>query len=309
MLDICLLGTGGMQPLPGRRLSATLIRAGAGLVLFDCGEGTQVAIRECGWGLRNIKAILLSHMHADHVLGLPGLLLTLANAERGAEDPLLICGPEPLIPVLQGLTVVAPRLPYPVELAVLQGGEAFPLPGFDDLRVSTLLLDHEIPCLAYALWLPRAPRFDPDRARGLAVPLPLWRHLQRGEEVTIDGRRILPDAVRGPARRGLRVVLATDTKPTRALVDFLAADDGADLLIADAMYGDEEDKPKRWQAQHMTFAEAAAIARDGGARALLLTHFSPTVADPDAYRDRAAAIFPATTVGRDGLQLTLRFDE
>jgi ribonuclease Z len=307
MLDICQLGTGGMQPLPGRRLSATLIRVGGSLILFDCGEGTQVAIRECGWGLRNIKAILLSHMHADHVLGLPGLLLTLANTERGADEPLLICGPEPLIPVLQGLSVVTPRLPYPVELAVLTGGEAFPLPGVDDLRLSCVALDHEIPCLAYALWLPRAPRFDPDRARALDVPLSLWRQLQRGEMVTDEGRRIAPDQVRGPARRGLRVVLATDTRPTSRLVDFVAADDGADLLIADAMYGDEADKPKRWEAQHMSFAEAATIARDGGARALLLTHFSPTVADPAAYLDRATAIFSATTVGRDGLQLTLRF--
>lgn len=309
MLDICLLGTGGMQPLPRRRLSATLIRVGGSLILFDCGEGTQVAIRECGWGLRNITAILLSHMHADHVLGLPGLLLTLANAERGAAEPLLICGPEPLIPVLQGLTVVAPRLPYPVELAVLAGGEAFPLPGAEAPRVSCIVLDHEIPCLAYSLWLPRAPRFDPDRARALGVPLPLWRQLQRGEAVTVQGRRVAPGAVLGPARRGLRVVLATDTRPTPALAAFVAADDGTDLLIADAMYGDEADKPKRWAAQHLSFAEAATIARDGGARALLLTHFSPTVADPAAYLDRASAIFPATTVGQDGLKLTLRYED
>ena len=144
MIDVCLLGTGGMQPLPGRRLSATLVRAGSGLVLLDCGEGTQVGVRDAGWGLRQVKAILLTHMHADHVLGLPGLLLTLANAERGAEEPLTIAGPEPLLPVLEGLMVVAPRLPYPVQVAVLQGGERFALPGIDGLEVGCAALDHSL---------------------------------------------------------------------------------------------------------------------------------------------------------------------
>src|SRR5690242_2967426 len=136
MLDVCLLGTGGMQPLPGRRLSATLVRFGGRLVLLDCGEGTQVAVRERGWGWRNLSAILLTHLHADHVLGLPGLLLTLANSEKGEDEPLLICGPEPLIPVLQGLLVAVPRLPFPVEVGVLNGGDAFPLPELEQLQVS-----------------------------------------------------------------------------------------------------------------------------------------------------------------------------
>ena len=309
MIDVCLLGTGGMQPLPGRRLSATLVRVGSGLVLLDCGEGTQVGVREAGWGLRQIKAILLTHMHADHVLGLPGLLLTLANAERGAEEPLTIAGPEPLLPVLEGLMVVAPRLPYPVQVAVLQGGERFALPGIDGLEVGCAALDHEIACLGYALTLPRAPRFAPERARALGVPLAEWRRLQGGEAIEVDGKVIEASEVLGPPRRGLRLVLATDTKPTERLVEFVAADGGTDLLIADGMYGDEADKPKRWPAQHLSFAEAATIARDGGAKRLLLTHFGPGLADPGAYLDRATAIFPQTTVGTDGLKLTLNFED
>jgi ribonuclease Z len=308
LLDVCLLGTGGMQPLPRRRLSALLVRRGPHLILIDCGEGTQVAVRERAWGLRNLSTILLTHMHADHVLGLPGLLLTLGHAGKGPDEPLTVYGPEPLLPVLQGLLVVAPRLPYPLRAVVLAGRERFTPPGVDGLVVDSLPLDHDIPCLAYALEVPRAPRFDPDRARALQVPLPLWRRLQAGEPVQVDGRQIPPDAVLGPPRRGLRLVLATDTAPTPALASFVAGGGaGADLLVADAMYPDETAKPTRWEAQHLTYAEAARLARDGGARLLWLTHFGPALSDPEAHVDRARAIFPQTVVGFDGMTDSLTF--
>jgi len=322
MLDVCLLGTGGVQPLPGRRLSSVLVRSGRNLALLDCGEGTQVALRERGWGLRRLNAILLSHMHADHVLGLPGLLLTLAFSGKGPDDPLTIYGPEPLPAILRGLLVVAPRLPFPLDVVVLAGGERVPLAGLDGVELGCVPLDHEIPCLAYSLAVSRAPRFAPDRARDLGVPVSAWHRLQHGEEVVIDGRTVTPDQVRGSARRGLRLVYATDTRPTSRLKAFLREGgvetkrmdgtgglDGADLFICDGTYGDEADKPARWEAQHMTFAEAATLARDGGARRLWLTHFGPALSDPPAYRDRAAMIFPATTVGRDGLTDTLVFDD
>lgn len=311
MLDVCLLGTGGMQPLPGRRLSATLVRFKGRLVLLDCGEGTQVALSEAGWGWRSLSAILLTHLHADHVLGLPGLLLTLAHSGKGTEEPLTIYGPDPLGPVLEHLLALAARLPFPLQVATLKGGEADVVAEAAGLQMECLLLDHEVPCLAYALSVPRAPRFAPEQAQALGVPQSLWRRLQRGEPVEVAGRTIQPKEVLGPPRRGLRLVLATDTKPTPDLPAFVRGADGAgaDLFIADAMYGDEADKPKRWEAQHMTFAEAATIARDGGARQLWLTHFSPALTDPGAYLDRATAIFPNTTLGRDGLTTTLAFED
>lgn len=308
MLDVCLLGCGGMQPLPGRRLSAALLRLGSNLALIDCGEGIQVALRERGWGLRHLQAILLTHMHADHVLGLPGLLLTLANAGKGPDEALTIYGPAPLHAVVRGLLVVAPHLPYRLDLVELAGGETGPVAGVPGLRMDSVALDHDVPCLAYALEVPRAPRFDAARARAVGVPPQQWHRLQHGEPVEVAGRVVQPDEVRGAARRGLRLVLATDTCPTPALTAFVRAA-GADLLIADGMYGDDENKPTRWQPQHMTFAEAAALARDGAARRLWLTHFSPTVADPAAYLDRATAIFPATTLGHDGLTTTLTFED
>ena len=224
--------------------------------------------------------------------------------------PLTVYGPEPLVAVLQGLLVVAPRLPFPLHVAVLEGGETSPLQGLDGVTMGCIRVDHDVPCLAYGLTVPRAPRFDPDRARELGVPMPDWRRLQHGEAIAVGGRTVKPEHVSGPPRRGLRLVYATDTCPIPALRDFIH-DDGAgtDLLIADGMYGDEENKPTRWDPQHMTFAEAATLARDGGARRLWLTHFSPSVPHPETYRDRATAIFPATTVGHDGLTMTLSFDD
>ena len=310
MLDVCLLGTGGTLPLPGRRLSAVLVRAGGGLALLDCGEGTQVALRDRGWGLRRLKAILVTHAHADHVLGLPGLLLTLAFSGKGEDEPLTVYGPPPVEDVLRGLLVVAPRLPYPLRFVALSGGETFSLEGLGGLEASCASAKHDVPCLAYSLAIKRAPRFDAERARALGLPVGLWGRLQAGEGVAFGGRLVRPEEVLGESRRGLRLALVTDTAPTRGLTEFVRAGGaGADLLISEGMYASEEDKPARWESLHMTFAEAAALARDGGARRLWLTHFGPSLADPSAQLGRARAVFPQAVAGHDGLTETLSFED
>ena len=310
MLDVCLLGTGGTLPLPNRRLSATLVRAGGGLALIDCGEGTQVALRERGWGLRRLKAILVTHAHADHILGLPGLLLTLAFSGKGEDEPLTIYGPPPLENILRGLLVVAPKLPYPLRFVALYGGETFSLEGLGGLEAGCASAEHDVPCLAYSLSVRRAPRFDADRARALGLPVGLWGRLQNGEGVSFGGRLVRPEEVLGEKRRGLRLTLVTDTALTDGLVEFVrAGDEGADLLISEGMYASEEDKPVRWESLHMTFAQAATLARDGGARRLWLTHFGPSLSDPSAHLGRATAVFPQTVAGYDGLTETLSFED
>jgi ribonuclease Z len=310
VLDICLLGCGGTQPLPGRRLSSLLVRHGGRLVLIDCGEGTQIAVRERGWGLRNLSLILLTHMHGDHVLGLPGLLLTLAFTGKGENERLTICGPEPLIEVLQGLLVVAPRLPFPLDLVVLAGGESFSLEELPGLGISCAAVEHDVPCLAYALDLPRAPRFSAARAEQLGVPRQAWKALQQGRPWLAGGREVLPAQVLGPPRRGLRLVLATDLRPSPALTAFArGAGGGPDLLIADAMYASPEQMPRRWQPQHLTFAEAATLAREAEARLLWLTHFGPALQDPVAGLPYATSIFSQTVAGYDGLTISLAFDQ
>ncbi len=249
-------------------------------------------------------------MHADHVLGLPGLLLSLGFSGKGADEPLTVYGPPPLEDVLRGLLVVAPRLPYPLHLVTLSGGENFNLEGVEGVQASCVEAKHDVPCLAYSLSVPRAPRFDPQRAEALGLPVSEWGRLQRGHSVRLSGRTVEPEEVLGPNRRGIRLVLVTDTALTPGVVEFVrAGGEGADLLIAEGMYGSEEEKPVRWESLHMTFAEAAALARNGGARRLWLTHFSPSLEDPSAHLGKATAIFPATVLGHDGLTETLTFDQ
>jgi len=301
MIDVYLLGEGGTWPLPGRWLSSVLVRYGGQLLLFDCGEGTQIPLRAAGWGLRAIDAVFFSHYHGDHIGGLPGLLLTLGNSER--REPLALYGPPGLARVVAGLRVIAPYLPYDVQCHELEGGDRFAL---GDLQVGVLAVDHSLPCLAYTLERPRAPRFDPERARALGLPVTLWNRLQHGEAVSWGGGIVQPDAVLGPARAGVKFAFVTDTRPTAALPGFVA---GAQLLVCEGMYGAEEDLPRAVENRHMLFRESAAIAREAGVGALWLTHFSPALSDPAAYLPVAQAIFPSTTIGATGLTTTLQFPD
>jgi ribonuclease Z len=300
VIDVCLLGTGGTMPLPGRWLSALLLRAGRDMILFDCGEGTQITWKMRGWGFRWVGAICLSHLHADHVMGLPGILLQLAHSER--EELVTIYGPRGTARTLAALRVVAPRLPYPIEVVELAGGEEFPLPG--GLNGACLPVDHGPPCLAYRVDLPRGRPFLPEAARALNIPLPLWRRLQRGEAVTWDGGEATPDDVLGLPRDGLRVVYITDTRAIPTLPPFIGA---ADLVVCEGMYGPADEAAKAAENGHMTFRQAAGLARAAGARALWLTHFSPSLDAPHQFLNEARAVFPNTVIGRDGLTTSLHF--
>ena len=301
MIDVVLAGTGGMMPLPNRWLSVVGLRSDWTGVLFDCGEGTQVALREAGWGFRDIDAICISHLHADHVGGLAGLLLTCANSFR--DELLTVYGPPGLAAVVAGQRLIARYLPYEVRVHELWPGETFAV---GPLQGTCALADHGTPCLAYRLHLPRRPRFLADRARQLGLPIEIWRHLQDGEAVTWAGRRITPDLVQGPPRRGLTFAYATDTRPV-ATVREIARD--ADLFVCEATFGDDTERPRAIETKHMTFAEAAGLAREAGVRRLALTHFSPALLNPAAHRANAARIFPDVVVGSDGLRLRLAFDD
>jgi ribonuclease Z len=297
MLDVALVGTGGMMPLPGRWLSSVLVRYGPHLVLFDCGEGTQISLRSVGWGIKNIDLLLISHVHGDHITGLPGLLLTQGNS--GRTEPLEIVGPSGLRQVVAGLLTVSPYLPFAVNCRELQAGDRVTL---DELGVTCESAEHHVPCLAYRLDLPRGRRFLPERARALGVPIEDWKRLQRGEEVN----GISPADVLGPERRGLSIGLVTDTRPTDALARLVA---DVDLLVCEATYGSDDDQPRAVERKHMTFREAASLARTARARQLLLTHFSAALVDPQVYAANAGEVFPEAIVGRDHLTLSLRFAE
>ncbi|MFM9106656.1 MAG: ribonuclease Z [Chloroflexota bacterium] len=300
MLEAVLLGTGGMLPLPGRWLSSLLVRSGGHLILFDCGEGTQVAWRVTGWGFRKLSAICISHTHADHIAGLPGLLHAAANS--GRTEPVPIFGPPGTGAVVAGLRTIAPDLPYSAPVNELEDGATFSLPGGLSGTVAAGL--HGMEVIAYRLDLPRRPRFLVDRAEALGVPRDRWRALQAGTPVEAGGRIIRPDEVTGPPRPGLSLAYVTDTRPLPRLADLAR---GADLLVCEGTYGDDADRPKAIERRHMTFAEAAALASAAEARRLWLTHFSPALDDPEGWRESAAAVFPEVTVGRAGLREKLAF--
>ncbi len=301
MLDVALLGTGGMTPLPKRWLASLLVRFQGRLLLVDCGEGTQITLKLLGWGFKEISTILLTHLHADHVAGLPGLLLTIGNS--GRRDSLLLCGPPDLWRVVEGVRAIAPQLPFELEWRELKSREQVDLAG---MEVSCLAVDHGIPCLAYSLYVPRGRRFNPERARELEIPVQLWGRLQAGEIVEWNGRRADPDEVMGGERPGIKLCYVTDTRPTTELPSFVQ---GADLLICEGMYGSPEDQPKAWGNKHMLFSESAEIARQGHVRELWLTHYSPSLADPQEWLSQATAIFPNTRAGYDRMTASLRFRE
>ena len=301
MIDIALVGTGGMMPLPNRFLSSMLCRVDGNMILFDCGEGTQVSLRLLGWGFKQIDMICFTHFHGDHISGLPGLLLTMANAER--TEPLKLFGPTGLTTVVKSLCIIAKELPFELEFHEWDTAQSYT---FNDLTLNTIALNHRTPCFGYSLTLARRGKFDPIRARELDIPIKLWGQLQKQNDKTIvyEGRTFSSDMVLGEKRKGLKVVFCTDTRPVPGLSDF-ARD--ADLFICEGLYGDPDKKEKTKRRKHMMFQEAAEIAKAANVQELWLTHFSPALPDPYNYLHHATDIFASTKVGKDRKTKTLKF--
>jgi len=289
-----------MMPMPGRWLSCALIRNGSSLVLVDCGEGTQVPWKALGWGFRQLGAICLTHMHADHVAGLPGVLFMVAHA--GRTETLDIYGPMGTGYVIEGLRRIVPELPFPVEIHELKSGDQFSPAG--GLRGSCAAASHGVPCLAYRFELGRNPAFLPEKAQELGLPVQLWSRLQHGESLEFNGRMITPGEVLGPPRRGIALAFITDTRPTKQLSTF-ARD--VDLLICESMYDNTEDLPLAKAHAHMLAEEAAGMAQAAGAHSLLLTHFSPKITDPSGPEKVARRVFANTRAARDGMVVTLEY--
>ena len=303
MLEVCLLGCGGMVPLPERRLTSMLLRHKGKMLLVDCGEGTQLGIKMLGWGFKAIEAICFTHYHADHIAGLPGFLLTLGNS--GKTRLLTIYGPPPLEYVISALTVIAPQLPYKIRLKEISQ-QGISMDQLDDLTISAMPADHMIPCLAYSFETKRIGKFDVAGAQSQGIPREFWNRLQQGNTVEWEGRRLTSDMVLGPPRKGIKVSYCTDSRPIQELWDFTR---DSELLICEGMYGDEAQKEKAIERKHMLFSEAAQIAKKGNVKELWLTHFSPSLVNPCDYLHNAAAIFPHTLIGEDLLTKQLNYEE
>ena len=302
MLDVCLLGTGGMMPLPYRWLTSLMMKYNGKSILIDCGEGTQIAMREKGWSAKPIDVICFTHYHADHVSGLPGLLLSMGNSER--TEPLLMIGPKGLSRVVNSLRVIAPELPFEIQFHEI-GGDQEDI-AFEGFTIRAFRVNHNVTCYGYSLTIPRAGKFDKDRALAQDIPLKLWSRLQKGEVIEQDGRTYTPDMVMGADRKGLKVTYSTDTRPTASIEENAA---GSDLLILEGMYGDEENFAKAKEHRHMMMQEAARIAAKAQVPELWLTHYSPALPKPDVYLEELRGIFPNVVTARDGRSVELRFED
>lgn len=300
MLEVCLLGTGGMMPLPYRWLTSLMARYNGKSILIDCGEGTQIAMKEKGWSPKPIDVICFTHFHADHISGLPGMLLTMGNAER--TEPLLLVGPKGLTKVVSALRIIAPELPFPVECLELTETEHSLQ--FDGFRIEAFKVNHNVVCYGYNILVDRIGKFDVDKAQEHGIDRRYWNRLQKGETIETEQGTWTPDMVLGAPRKGIKLTYCTDTRPTDSIVRNAR---GADLFICEGMYGEPEKKQKAREYKHMTFYEAAHLAKEAQVGELWLTHYSPSLTRAEEYMDDVRKIFPNAIAGKDGKSVDLNY--
>lgn len=302
MLDICLLGTGGMMPLPYRWLTSLMARYNGQSILIDCGEGTQIAMKEKGWSPKPIDIMCFTHYHADHISGLPGMLLTMGNAEK--TTPLLMIGPKGLERVVNAMRVVAPELPFEIQfMEITESEQTFQ---FDGFRIETFKVNHNVLCYGYNIVIERKGKFQLDKALALNIERKYWNKLQKGETVVLPEGTFTPDMVMGEERKGLKVTYCTDSRPTEGIVK--NAKD-ADLFICEGMYGEPDKIQKAKEYKHMTFYEAAEMAKKANVTKMWLTHYSPSLTHPEEYADKVREIFPNTIISKDGRSEELYFED
>ena len=290
------------MPLPYRWLTALMMRYNGKSILIDCGEGTQIALKEKGWSPKPIDVICFTHYHADHISGLPGMLLTMGNAER--TEPLLLIGPKGLNRVVSALRVIAPELPFSIECRELTESAEEIL--FDGFRLKAFKVNHNVVCYGYSMLVERVGRFQIQKAEALKIEKQYWSRLQKGEIIELPDRILTPDMVLGEPRKGLKVTYTTDTRPTDSIVENAA---GADLFVCEGMYGEPDKASKAKEYKHMTFYEAAQLAKRAQVKEMWLTHYSPSLPRPEDYMQEVRKIFPASVAAKDGRTVDLLFTE
>ena len=316
MLDLTLLGSGGGLPMPQRFLSAMIISYRGRKILMDCGEGSQVAMRKFNTGFKSLDIICISHVHGDHIYGLPGLLSTLGNSER--TEPVTLIGPKGLREIMDSIIALAPNLPYEINVIEsvddqlifrinndMLSREELIHEYKENLIISTIDLEHSIDCKGYSFALTRKPEFLVENAKENDIPQKIWSRLQSGETIDYKDKVYYPSMVLGEKRPGIKLSYITDTRPTECAAEFVK---DSDLLVCEGTYGDDEDMEKAKDNKHMTFSEAAKLAHKAKVSELLLMHLSPSMDSPDLYLDNAKEIFENTTLGCDGLRKTLRYE-
>lgn len=293
MIEVTLIGTGGMIPLPERYLASCLIEYNGKSILIDCGEGTQISLHKGKLSMNKIDTILITHCHADHISGLPGLLLTIGN--QGRTMPLNIIAPRGSTKYLNSLLVVCGYLPYEVRISELHDSKSqeFEQIGF---KITSIPLKHHINCLGYSLELLLKPHFQPDKAKNLNIPVKFWKMLHSGNSVKVDDNTYTPEMVLGEPRNSIKISYITDTRPVKHIIDIVK---NSDLFICEGMYGEDEQLENAKEKMHMIFSEAATLAKESSVNEMWLTHFSPSMSKPEEFIEYATNIFSNTKIGKD----------
>ena len=305
MIDFTLLGTAATMPLPDRALSAAVLRCGGRTILFDCGEGTQTAARRAHVSLAKTDLIALTHYHGDHIFGLAGLLQTLNCL--GRVEPLYITGPEGLSSALAPILALAGETQYEIRLVSGEIKLAELNPAWSANAVLTpFATNHRVASAGYAFTLARFPKFLPEKAKALGVPVKYWGKLQRGESVRTENGEIMPDAVTGGGRKGLKIVFSGDTAPCDELTEGAR---GADLLVCDATYAEDSQLDMAELYGHSTFSQSARTAKAAGVKRLWLTHYSQMIEKPESYLENAREIFLFAECGYDGKTEAFTFSD
>ena len=304
MIDLVLLGCGGNMPMPNRSLSSLFINYKGRKILIDCGEGTQISMRMKNCGFKAIDLICITHLHGDHIYGLMGLLSTMGNSSR-VED-LTIVGPKGISKIINAMKVLIEYLPFKIIIIENPIG-TFSLNNniLKDIEISTTELDHSTECLGYSFYFKRSPKFNLEKAINNNVPKILWQKLQSGKDIIFNDMIYSPDMVLGDDRKGIKISFITDTRPILSIPEFIK---NSDLFICESMYGDDLDISKAVKNKHMTFREAANLARLGNVKNLVLTHFSPSLGEPNLYKKNATDVFENTIIGEDRLSFSLNFE-
>ncbi|MBW6409913.1 ribonuclease Z [Clostridium weizhouense] len=313
MVDLCILGTLGGMPMIDRFMSSTLINVNGRKILIDCGEGTQVAMRKTGWGFKSLDIICITHSHGDHTVGLPGLLSTIGNS--GRTEKLTIIGPPGITNIVNGLNVINPYLPY--ELNIVENTNDtinFHINNNNiclcenknksNFSLSSLELEHSTNCIGYSFYFKRKAKFSVEKAIKNNIPKALWNKLQNNETVIFENNKYYPYMVLDNERKGIKISYITDTRPTKNIPSFIK---DSDLFICEGTYGNDIDIEKAIKNCHMTFSEAATLAKEGNCKELILTHFSPALSDPNNFLINATNIFEKSIIADDGLTKNLKY--
>jgi len=315
LITLTLLGSGGGMPMPQRFLSSLIMNYQGRKILVDCGEGTQVAMRKVNTGFKSIDIICITHIHGDHLFGLPGLLTTMGNSDR--QLPVTIIGCKGISKMLKGLISAISYLPFEliiienprIPLKIICSSNGLQIKEYGkaqshEMIISTLELDHSSPCLGYGFEVIRKPKFSLEKTLHYGVPKEIWARLQNGETVLYNDINYEPNMVLGEKRKGIKISFITDTRPIKEISAFIQE---SDLFICEGTYGDDKDIEKAIKNKHMTFQEAAQLAKDGEVKELLLTHFSTAMDQPEDYKLNAQATFNNTIIGVDGLAKTISY--